>query len=112
MFYSVEEIDAPALAAWLEQKPESVKVIDVRQPREYYGGTVPGAELIPLATLPVRMAEIDRRRPVVFICRTGARSGQACAFLKSYGYENVYNLRGGMVSWVQSGLAHDLPQTA
>jgi putative transcriptional regulator len=112
MVYSVKEIGPNELAAWLEQNPSAVRVVDVREPREYYGGTIPGAELMPLRTVPVRLSEIERDRPVVFICRSGARSGQACAFLDSYGYDNVYNLRGGVISWVQSGFGHTLPATA
>jgi rhodanese-related sulfurtransferase len=43
------------------------------------------------------------------VCRSGARSAQACQFLQQQGYSNVYNLRGGMMRWVQSGLpAHQL----
>jgi len=42
---------------------------------------------------------------LVIICRSGARSAQACLFLKQQGFSDVHNLRGGMMGWVQSGFA-------
>jgi rhodanese-related sulfurtransferase len=71
---------------------------------EIAAGTVSGAEAVPLHTLPVRVNEFSRDEKLVFICRSGARSAQACMFLLQQGFENVYNLRGGMIGWVQSGL--------
>jgi rhodanese-related sulfurtransferase len=37
------------------------------------------------------------------VCRSGARSAQACMFLQQQGFSNVFNLRGGMIAWVQGG---------
>ena len=101
---SIKEIDAPELAIWVQEKHPNMRVIDVRGMGEIASGTVSGAEAVPLHTLPVKFSEFSRDEKLVFICRSGARSAQACMFLQQQGYDNVYNLRGGMMSWMRSGL--------
>jgi rhodanese-related sulfurtransferase len=104
MNWSIKELDAPQLADWLDTGSEVFRVIDVREMREIAHGTVPNAEPVPLATLPVRLNEMGRDETIVFICRSGARSAQACMFMQQQGYDKVYNLRGGMISWAGSNL--------
>jgi rhodanese-related sulfurtransferase len=101
---SIKEIDAPELASWVKEKHPNMRVIDVRGMHEIAHGTVEGAEAVPLHTLPVKFNEFNREEKLVFICRSGARSAQACMFLQQQGYDNVYNLRGGMMGWMQCGL--------
>jgi rhodanese-related sulfurtransferase len=55
--------------------------------------------------LPLVADQIENQKPVILICRSGARSAQACAFLASKGFGNVYNLRGGVMGWAQAGMA-------
>ncbi len=110
MSWNIKEIDAPQLAHWLENKAGDIRVIDVRHMNEIAMGTVPGAQPMPLHTLPLKLAELDREKELVFICRSGARSAQAVAFLQQQGFDNVYNLRGGMLGWAQSGLPAVAPQ--
>lgn len=74
------------------------QLIDVREPDEVAGGSLPGAVNIPLGTLPDRLDEIDRNRPVVLLCRSGNRSGNAAQFLTAQGFADVTNLTGGMMS--------------
>lgn len=100
----IKEVDAPELARWLKEKGEPFRVIDVRQPNEIAQGTVPRAEAVPLHTLPLKLNELDPQETLVFVCRSGARSAQACMFLQQQGFHNVYNLRGGMLGWMQNGL--------
>jgi glyoxylase-like metal-dependent hydrolase (beta-lactamase superfamily II)/rhodanese-related sulfurtransferase len=78
-----------------------VQVIDVREPHEFTEelGHIGGARLVPLAELAARAAEIDKSRPVVTVCRSGARSAQATVLLKKAGFEQVANLAGGMLRW-------------
>jgi len=101
---SIKEVEAPELHNWVKEKHPNMRVIDVRGMGEIASGTVSGAEAVPLHTLPVRVNEFHPDEKLVFICRSGARSAQACMFLQQQGYNNVYNLRGGMISWMQSGL--------
>ncbi|MEK6550651.1 MAG: rhodanese-like domain-containing protein [Pseudomonadota bacterium] len=110
MFWnSIKEIDSVTLAGWLDEKASSFRIIDVRQHQEIAMGTVPGAEALPLHLLPLKLNEIDKSETIVLVCRSGARSGQATAFMQQQGFENVYNLRGGMMGWTASGLPAPAP---
>jgi len=77
--------------------PEGATVIDVRTPAEFAGGHVAGSINIPLDTV---QRELPRFKaiegPIVLVCASGNRSGQATAWLKSQGLANVEN--GG--SWM------------
>ena len=79
----------------------AVQVIDVREPSEFSDqlGHIRGARLVPLSQLTSRLPEIDRSRPVVTVCRSGARSAQASVLLGKSGFERVANLAGGMLRW-------------
>lgn len=86
---------------WLEEHLRDVQIIDVREPAEFNGplGHVPGARLVPLGKLGEAAPEISRARPVVTVCRSGARSAQATVLLAKAGYSKVANLSGGMLRW-------------
>lgn len=109
MFSSIKELEAPQLAEMMDQESD-IQIVDIRQPAEVAAGTVPGAEMIPMHTIPLRLQDIKQDKPVVLVCRSGARSAQACMFLAQQGFENVFNLRGGMMGWAGSGLQVGLPQ--
>lgn len=100
---TIKEVDASELHQWVNDATHEVRVIDVRQMQEIAAGTVPRAEPLPLHTLPAKVHELSREEKLVMVCRSGARSAQACMFLQQHGFSNVYNLRGGMMGWVQSG---------
>jgi rhodanese-related sulfurtransferase len=98
-----KEIEVPELAGWLEEQNPKLRVIDVRQMPEIAAGTVPGAHALPLHNLPLMVNQLNREEKIVMVCRSGARSAQACMFLAQQGFDNVHNLRGGMMAWAQSG---------
>lgn len=100
---TILEIDASELARWVNDATQDLRVIDVRQMQEITMGTVPGAEPLPLHTLPAKVHELSREEKLVIVCHSGARSAQACMFLQQQGFSKVYNLRGGMMGWAQSG---------
>ncbi len=100
---SIKEIDAAQLAQWVRDPNRKLRVIDVRQMHEIASGTVPKAEALPLHMLPAKIQDLPRDEELVVVCRSGARSAQACLFLLQNGFSNVYNLRGGMMGWMQSG---------
>jgi rhodanese-related sulfurtransferase len=81
-----------------------VQLVDVRRIDEWQAVRVAESVHLPLDELPHRAAEIDRGRPVVFICRSGSRSGMATAAFRASGFE-AYNLVGGIEAWIASGLA-------
>jgi len=105
----IKEMEVSELAK-LKEKGNAVRVIDIRQPAELNGGVIPGAEALPMHTIPLRIDELNRDETLIMVCRSGARSAQACMFLQQQGYDNVYNLRGGMMAWSGSGLEIGLPQ--
>jgi glyoxylase-like metal-dependent hydrolase (beta-lactamase superfamily II)/rhodanese-related sulfurtransferase len=86
---------------WLEEHLRDVQIVDVREPDEFNGplGHIPGAKLISLSTLVERAGALDRQRPVVVVCRSGARSAQATLMLGKAGFDKVANLSGGMLRW-------------
>ena len=80
--------------------------IDVRGELEWRGplGRIDGAQLIPLPQLAARVAEIPTNRPLLLVCRSGARSARACAQLAELGFGPVVNLAGGMIAWQRASL--------
>jgi rhodanese-related sulfurtransferase len=81
--------------------------IDVRAEHEFRGplGRVPGSRLVPLPELAARAGELPAGRPLLLVCRSGARSGRACEQLAALGLGPVLNLAGGMIAWHAAGLA-------
>jgi len=86
---------------WLAENPGSAQVVDVREPDEFTGslGHIANAKLIPLGSLLNNMNQISKEKPVVVVCRSGARSAQATVVLKNAGFPRVANLAGGMLRW-------------
>ena len=86
---------------WLEEHLREVEIVDVREPAEFNGalGHVPGARLVPLGSLAARAGELSKERPIVTVCRSGARSAQATVLLGKAGFDRVANLAGGMLRW-------------
>ncbi len=105
----IKEIEVSELAQ-LKEKNNVVRVIDIRQPAELNSGIIPGAEALPMHTIPLRLSELKQEETLIMVCRSGARSAQACMFLQQQGYDNVFNLRGGMMAWANNGLEIGLPQ--
>ena len=75
-------------------------VLDVREPNEYQINKIAGSTLIPLGELPRRYQELPRDREIVAQCKMGGRSAKAQEFLKTVGFTNVKNLKGGILEWV------------
>jgi molybdopterin/thiamine biosynthesis adenylyltransferase/rhodanese-related sulfurtransferase len=79
---------------------ETPLILDVREPNEYQINKIAGSTLIPLGELPRRYQELPRDREIVAQCKMGGRSAKAMEFLKSVGFTNVKNLRGGILEWI------------
>jgi rhodanese-related sulfurtransferase len=89
--------------AWLQMQAGDVVVLDVREPWELQTASVQadGFELlaIPMNTVPARLAEVPRERPVAVLCHHGGRSQQVARFLEHQGYTDVANIAGGIEAW-------------
>ncbi|MCB9506655.1 MAG: rhodanese-like domain-containing protein [Myxococcales bacterium] len=77
---------------------DGATLLDVRSPAEFSSGHVDGAKNIPVGDLARRLPELDRARPVVVYCRSGARSAAATRILRSAGFDKVHDL-GPMSAW-------------
>jgi rhodanese-related sulfurtransferase len=93
----MKEITAAELAEKIHTG-EKVNIIDVREDFEVEQGKIPGAKHIPLGQLPERLDELDKKEQYFMVCRSGGRSGSACEYLSSLGYD-VTNMVGGMLAW-------------
>jgi rhodanese-related sulfurtransferase/TusA-related sulfurtransferase len=78
---------------------EDVVVLDVREPAEYAFGHIPNAVSIPFGELENRVAELDKTKTILVVCRTGNRSDMASQTLSNNGFENVWNVVPGMTEW-------------
>ena len=80
---------------------DALQLVDVREPHEWDITNLAdlGARLLPLGQLNARRRELDPDRPVVLICRTGARSADAARELHRAGFREVWNMVGGMQRW-------------
>lgn len=89
------------LPQWVEEHLTDVQIVDVREPGEFEGplGRIPGAVLMPLGSLRASCDRLSKDKPVVAVCRSGARSAQATVLLQKAGFDKVANLPGGMLRW-------------
>ena len=95
----VKEISVKDLYDW-QVKGEKFQLIDVREPHEYDIVNL-GGELIPLSLVSANADRIDRDKKVVVHCKMGGRSAKAIRELEEkYGFENLYNLRGGILAYI------------
>lgn len=94
------EVDTDQLAVAV--RDSGVTVLDVREPREYAAGHVPGAVNIPMGRLTGRLDELDRSAPVYVVCATGNRSSAMTSLLITAGFD-AYNVAGGTTAWARSG---------
>lgn len=98
---SKKELDVQELNEWMNKK-ESFRLIDVRESYEYDIANL-GGELIPMKELEKNLEKIPSDMKVVVHCRSGKRSADAIEMLeKKYGYENLYNLKGGILAWAEN----------
>ena len=78
---------------------QPVQLVDVREPFEHEIANIDSARLIPLGELSDRLKELDRGRLTIVHCHSGMRSAQAVRLLREAGFENVFNLEGGIAKW-------------
>jgi rhodanese-related sulfurtransferase len=76
-------------------------ILDVRTSEEYEGGHIPGAKLVPVQILSMKLAELDKYKdkPVLVYCASGGRSPRAVEILANNSFENIYHLSRGIGSW-------------
>lgn len=101
-FGGIWEIQPAALQEKLRSADgAAIQLLDVRDADEFNNtlGHIAQARLLPLPELQARLAELDPARPVISVCRSGARSAQATVLLQRAGFKRVANMAGGMLRW-------------
>jgi sulfur-carrier protein adenylyltransferase/sulfurtransferase len=93
----MKEVTATELKKILDSK-EDIQLIDVREPFEFEAGHIE-SELIPMNTIPQNLEKISKDKKVIIVCRSGNRSGNVIRFMEGHGFENLYNLKGGLLAW-------------
>jgi adenylyltransferase/sulfurtransferase len=95
----IREIQPSQLASRLKDG-EQLEIIDVREPYEWAIGHIPGARLVPLASIAEEIPRLDKRRETILYCKVGARSLYAARQLAEAGVSDVRNLAGGILRWI------------
>lgn len=85
------------------ERMDTVQLVDVRETVELVTGTIRGVRHIALGSVPDRLAELDKSRPVVVVCRSGVRSATAADALTQAGFM-ADTMTGGMLQWQAEGL--------
>ena len=104
---AIPEISVDDLA---ERLAEGARLIDVREIDEFEAAHVPGARLVPLATVPDDLEAFRGDGPTYVICKSGGRSMRACEYVASQGID-VVNVEGGTMAWILSGREHAIGAT-
>jgi rhodanese-related sulfurtransferase len=92
-------------AAAFNERLAGSTIIDVRTPEEFALGHIEGAVLIDFYsdTFKEQLATLDKSANYSLYCRSGNRSGQTLGIMEELGFENVYDLSGGVGSWSAAG---------
>ena len=103
-FRGIKEVDTTAALQLINHK--NAVVLDVREQSEYDSGHVLNSKLIPLGKLKERLGELEKQKnkPIVVVCRSGNRSATACVLLGKQGFDQAYNLAGGVQAWQKNNL--------
>lgn len=96
---TIQDISPKEFQEGIQQ--ENIQLIDVRTPAEYGEGHIAGATLINIQEHDFRdkIDELPHDKPVYVYCRSGARSGAAMRYMETAGFQEVYNLKGGILAW-------------
>ena len=79
-------------------------VLDVRDEKDFASGHLPKARHIPLSDLAGRVGEIGKFKEKPVLVTGGARAGAAVRLLRKEGFNNVFQLKGGLAAWQQASL--------
>ncbi|MBL55627.1 MAG: NADH oxidase [Flavobacteriales bacterium] len=96
----MKEVSVDELKEMLDNG-EDFQLVDVREPNEFEICSLGGDE-IPMSQIMTRYTEISKEKKVVVHCKSGRRSANVIQALEQhFGYQNLYNLDGGILEWAQ-----------
>lgn len=87
-------------------KEPGIVILDVRTPGEFAEGYIEGAQNIDFQSgnFENEIASLDKNATYAVYCRSGNRSGQAVKIMQEAGFQNLYNLEGGIIDWANQGM--------
>lgn len=106
--YELQELDQMDVHE-LKKRLGTLQLLDVRSPREWKNGHVPGAKHIFLPELRNRLGELERDKPTAIYCASGYRASIAASILQQEGFEKIWNVPGSWEAWTKSGYPKEKP---
>ncbi len=101
---AIKQIEPLELESKIKENKSTI-LIDCREQTEWDESHVDGFTLIPLSSFEQSLEILKSKNEDIHImCRSGKRSMNACMFLEENGYENLYNVSGGILAWKEAGL--------
>jgi rhodanese-related sulfurtransferase len=95
------ELAPERLDEWLHDG--EIQLVDVREPREFEAGHVPGSKQIGFDEVTAAAERLDKGRPLVLVCRSGNRSEMVAEAFRGSGFD-AYHLTGGLLAWAEAEL--------
>jgi rhodanese-related sulfurtransferase len=101
----MQQVSPSQFNDWLQQAASLGQplVLDVRETWECQLASIApaGCEVLimPMQTIPARLMELDKSRPIACLCHHGGRSMQVASFLEQQGFSNITNISGGIHAW-------------
>jgi rhodanese-related sulfurtransferase len=85
---------------------EGVRILDVRTPDEISEGYIEGAQFVDFyrQDFKIEIESLNKEFAYAIYCRSGKRSSQAMEIMQEFGFENLYNLEGGIIEWTNTGM--------
>ncbi len=84
----------------LKARDHQLLIVDVRGRMEYFMGHIPGAQCLSRDRI---LKSIPKDQPIAITCLSGHRSAVAAQWLVAQGYQQIYNLQGGLLAWQSAG---------
>jgi rhodanese-related sulfurtransferase len=98
----MQQLYPAQIAEWASQQAQRPVLLDVREGWEVQTASAKPEALdllhMPMQTIPARLHELDKTRPIACLCHHGGRSMQVANFLMQHGFE-VVNVAGGIHAW-------------
>lgn len=94
---------APAEAVKLMESRSDLLIVDVRSPQELREGYIEGSVFVPFWEIAQGKADLPKDRPLLLVCAVGGRSYAIGQALARSGWNEIYNLSGGISAWKRSG---------
>ncbi len=101
-----KDINSTQAAEILKNPPKDLMVLDIRTPKEFISGHIEGAIMIDFMSpdFEEKLLELDKNKPYIMHCRTGARSARAKVVMENLGFTHVLHMTDGIMGWIHQGL--------